>query len=275
MSALAVSLTPPAASWLPGLEVIRAEQARRLLVREPHALAQRAGIVLDSWQQRIVESPVQAMLINCSRQAGKSTAVALVIVRQMLLSDQLVLVIAPSLRQTKELMRKVLMYWRRFGRLIPHTHVTRTTLELENGSRLEALPGKSDTIVGFSAVNLLVIDEAARVPDELYSSVAPMLAVSHGRLLAPSTPHGKRGWWYDLWRDISDGDIERVEVPAPEVSRISPEFLARERRRIGDWWFAQEYLCQFLEAQSAAFREADVEAMFRPDVPRADWLFAE
>lgn len=214
------------------------------------------------------------MLINCSRQAGKSTGVALLIVQAMLTADQMVLIIAPSLRQTKELFRKVLAFWRKIGRPVAHIHVTRTTLELENGSRLEALPGKSDTIVGFSAVNLLVIDEAARVPDELYSSVAPMLAVSQGRLVAPSTPKGRRGWWYDLWRADGDAQVERIEVPATDCSRIPRDFLARERRRIGEWWFAQEYLCQFLEAAGAAFREQDVDAMFRPELEQADWLFA-
>jgi hypothetical protein len=37
------------------------------------------------------------------------------------------------------------------------------------------------TIRGFSAATLIVEDEAARVPDDLYFSVRPMLAVSGGR----------------------------------------------------------------------------------------------
>jgi hypothetical protein len=245
------------------------------MLADPGVLAQRAGIALDPWQRTILESRSQALLINCSRQAGKSTGVALLIVQTLLQSERMVVLIAPALRQTKELMRKVLGFWRRLGRPVEHTHVTRTTLELENGSRLEALPGRADTIVGFSAVDLLVTDEAGLIDDDLYQSVAPMLAVSGGRLVAPSTPWGKRGWWYELWRTEDDPQVERIRVPATEVSRISREFLARERRRIGEWWFAQSYLCEFLEAQSAAFREADVEKMFRPDVERADWLFAE
>lgn len=41
-------------------------------------------------------------------------------------------------------------------------------LELQNGSRIISLPGKEQTVRGFSGVRLLAIDEAARVPDELY-----------------------------------------------------------------------------------------------------------
>jgi hypothetical protein len=44
---------------------------------------------------------------------------------------------------------------------------------------------------------LVIVDEAARVPDDLYRAVRPMLAVSQGRLIALSTPFGQRGWFYD------------------------------------------------------------------------------
>ena len=245
------------------------------MLADPGVLSRRAGIALDPWQHTILESQSQALLINCSRQAGKSTGVALLIVQTLLQAERMVVLIAPALRQTKELMRKVLAFWRRLGRPVEHTHVTRTSLELENGSRLEALPGRADTIVGFSAVDLLVTDEAGLIDDDLYMSVAPMLAVSGGRLVAPSTPWGKRGWWYELWQQTDDPQVERIQVPATQVPRISREFLTRERRRIGDYWFNQSYMCVFQEAVTAAFRESDIDAMFSADVPRADWLFAE
>ena len=72
-------------------------------------------------------------------------------------------------------------------------------MELINGSRIEALPGTEKTIRGFSGVDLLIVDEAARVADELYYAVRPMLAVSGGRLMMLSTPFGKRGVFYEEW----------------------------------------------------------------------------
>jgi hypothetical protein len=96
-----------------------------------------------------------------------------------------------------------------------------------------------------------------------------MLAVSSGHLVAMSTPFGTRGWWYEAWR--SDEAWERYEVPAEQCPRISPEFLAEERRTIGEWWYDQEYGCVFLDAQSAAFARADVDAMFTEEVE--SWTF--
>ncbi|MDQ3653975.1 MAG: hypothetical protein M3457_02700 [Chloroflexota bacterium] len=117
---------------------------------------------------------------------------------------------------------------------------------------------------GYSAPALLIVDEAARVLTELIVSVRPMLAVSNGRLITLSTPYGSRGWWYEAWR--SQDDWYRVEIPASMCPRISPEFLAEERRNMGDWWFDQEYGCQFLDAESAAFRSEDIEAAFGEDI---------
>jgi len=59
---------------------------------------------------------------------------------------------------------------------------------------------------------------------------------------------------------------ERYEVPAPLCPRISEEFLAEERRNMGEWWYDQEYMCQFSEAETQAFRREDVERAFREDI---------
>src|SRR5207244_3774051 len=107
-------------------------------------------------------------------------------------------------------------------------------------------------------VGLLIIDEAARVPDDLYRAVRPMLAVSGGRMICLSTPYGKRGFFYDAWAQ-GGADWLRIEVPAERIPRIPPEFLEEERRAIGDSWYRQEYCCSF---------EA-MEGLVYPDFSRA------
>ncbi len=99
-------------------------------------------------------------------------------------------------------------------------------MQLTNGSRIEALPGTEKTIRGFSGVDLLVLDEAARVDDELYFAVRPMLAISGGALMMLTTPHGKRGVFYEEW--TGGAGWERYEVPAAECPRIPEAFLEEE-----------------------------------------------
>ena len=85
-------------------------------------------------------------------------------------------------------------------------------LELCNGSRVEALPGTEATIRAFSAVKLLVVDEAARVPDSLMAGIRPMLAVSSGSLIALSSAWAKQGWFYESWSGA--GEWFKVRVTA-------------------------------------------------------------
>lgn len=106
------------------------------------------------------------------------------------------------------------------------------------------MPCKEETIRGYAHVNLLILDEAARVPDDLYRAVRPMLAVSKGRLICLSTPYGPRGFFHDAWVKGGD-DWWRIEVPAEKVARISAGFLEEERRALGESWFRQEYGCSF------------------------------
>jgi hypothetical protein len=141
-------------------------------------------------------------------------------------------------------------------------------IEFANGSRVVALPGDEKNVRCFSGVALLLIDEAARVADSLYCSVRPMLAVSQGRLVALSTPFGKRGWFHDEWH--SDNPCERVRVTAPECPRITPEFLAEERQALGERWYNQEFLCEFNETLYAVFRQEDIDRAFDNDLEPLD-----
>ena len=127
---------------------------------------------------------------------------------------------------------------------------------------------KEGTTRGFSGVKLLIIDEASKVPDELYMSVRPMLAVSGGRLIVLSSPFGARGFFYEAWKNRQNW--EYYEVPATDCPRITPEFLAEEKENMGERWFLQEYMCKFLDAQTAAFRAEDVEQIVKPGIETWD-----
>jgi hypothetical protein len=134
-----------------------------------------------------------------------------------------------------------------------------------NGSRIVALPGEEKNIRCFSGVRLLVIDEASRVPDELYASVRPMLAVSRGRLIALSTPWGQRGWLYEAW--TGGEPWQRVKVTADGCPRITAPFLAEEKRAIGERFWLQEYFCKFVQNVGAVFRTEDVDRACANSIP--------
>ncbi len=220
---------------------------------------------LDPWQQELLRSEAPRVLLNCSRQSGKSTMAGVVALhRALTVPRSLVLILAPAERQAKELFSKVAEAYRALGHAVPAESYRKMGAELANGSRIEALPGTEKTIRGFSGVDLLLVDEASRVADELYYAVRPMLAVSGGRLMMLSTPYGKRGVFHDEW--TGGGAWDRYEVPAQECPRISLEFLAEERAALPAWVYRQEYECSFEDTEDQVFSSELVRAAVTPEV---------
>ena len=108
--------------------------------------------------------------------------------------------------KVRELFRKVLLVYGAVKNKPPAVIRNSLRLELPNGSRIVSLPGKEETIRGFSGATLIIIDEAARVPDDLYYAVRPMMAVSAGRADLPVHTVRQAGfllrrvdeWWIRL-----------------------------------------------------------------------------
>lgn len=226
------------------------------LALDPAQILRHRGLEPDPWQQELLRSNASRILLNCSRQSGKSTTVAALALHTAVFQPaSLTLVLSPSLRQSSELFRKIIDCYNALGRPL-RAAASATRLELANQARVVCLPGKEETIRSFSGVRLLIIDEAARVSDDLYRSVRPMLAVSQGRLVCLSTPFGKRGFFWREW-SAESGDWHRVRITWRDCPRITPAFLAEERRSLGDHWVRQEYECSFEALSGLVYPDFD------------------
>ena len=214
----------------------------------------------DPWQIDVMRSTAPRQLIMCNRQAGKSTTVGAKACSGMLYDPGLYLIIAPTLRQSRELFKKITSVYRNLDNVPRIVRDNATELELGNESRLVALPGDDDAgIRGFSAPRAVIIDEASRVSDSVYSALRPMLATSGGQLIALTTPWGPRGWFYEAW-EYQKG-WERTTITAHDCPRITPEFLEEELEKLGEWRFRQEYLCEFTSNEESFFSSELCDAM--------------
>src|SRR4051794_26303364 len=165
-----------------------------------HFAESKLGFTPDAKQAVLLQKPLRRVLLNCSRQWGKSTITAAKALHQAYSKpESLVVVLSPSARQSGEFLRKAGSFVRRLGLRARGDGDNEMSLLLPNGSRIVGLPGMENTVRGFSAVSLMLIDEAARVSDDLYKAVRPMLAIGNGALWLMSTPHGRRGFFYEEW----------------------------------------------------------------------------
>ena len=198
----------------------------------------------DDWQLDVLLNRHPRLLLNCCRQSGKTTVVGfLALADALFIPDTMVLILSRSHRQSAEFLKKIREKFERLDQPLKLRN-NKNELSFTNGSRILCLPCREDTVRGYANVDLLVIDEAALVPDDLYRALRPMLAVSNGRIVCLSTPHGKRGFFYDAWTFGGD-DWARIEIPATKVPRISPAYLEQERRALGEAWYRQEFFCSF------------------------------
>jgi hypothetical protein len=237
------------------------------LALDPALIGERVGLTLDPWQATLIREQPRRALLLCSRQSGKSTATALLALHVAIFQPgALILLLSPSQRQSQELFRTLMLY---HGKLAGAPTLTAESLlraELANGSRIIALPGGGEgkTVRGYSAVKLAVVDEAARCEDGLFSVVRPMLGTSDGSLVMLSTPAGRRGEFHRAW--VEGEGWTRVRIPASACPRLSPEFLAEERRELGAMRYSEEYELAFLEPDESVFPTTMIDRAFTTDV---------
>ena len=168
--------------------------------------------------------------LNCSRQSGKTTTCAIAALETACHTPgSLALIGAPAQRNSGEMLHTVNRLHGNIEGAPKLVSESRSWVELENGSRIIALPGDARTIRGLAAPAIVILDEAAYAEDDYIEAFSPMFATNSdaAQMLVLSTPNFRRGWFYEHWHN-GDENWLRVEVPASKCPRISKEFLAQD-----------------------------------------------
>lgn len=239
---------------------------------DPVAFSEYIGITPDPWQADVLRSEHKRMLLNCSRQSGKSTTTAIKALHTALYRpNSLILLVSPTMRQSQELFRKVkdgyILMSERPGLLEDN----KLSMTLTNNSRIISLPGDQATVRGYSGVTMILEDEAAQVRDDFYQAILPMLIINNGTLICMSTPFGKRGHFFEEWNN-GISTWKKVEITADLCPRITEEQLEQQRRSLGDMFFRQEFMCEFVDTEDQTFNYDLIQRAFDNTVAP---LFAE
>jgi Terminase large subunit, T4likevirus-type, N-terminal len=248
----------------------RGPRESRVVLDPVEFARKRLGFDPDEPQAAMLRTKSKRAILNCTRQWGKSTvAAAKAVHRAFTVPKSTVIVASPGERQSGEWLRKAEEMVARLDIPVRTDRYNRLSLQFPNGSRIVGLPASEAKVRGFSAVSMLVIDEAARVEDELYRALRPMLSVGDGDLWLMSTPCGKRGFFYETW-EHAGMDWMRVRVTAPECPRISKPFLEEQRSVMGLESFRQEHMCEFVGGGLGVFDRDIVESALDETVEGLD-----
>jgi hypothetical protein len=249
-----------------------ADLARTL---DPSLFALDCGLTPEKWQADWMRARPRKVAASCSRQSGKSTAAALIGLQTAVsIPGSLSIIGGPAQRQSNEFVRTIKGLHDKLSRKDSNTprlvgdSVTR--IELENKSRVIALPSDPATVRGLAAVQTLILDEVGFIDDaaDILTALAPMQAgVANPQTILLSTPNGDKNFWHALWHN-GDPSWHRIEVPWWKSKRLSadPQFIEDQRQLLGLRKFSQEFELAWLPSEDMAFSADGIEAMFDNDL---------
>src|SRR3990167_2052284 len=227
----------------------------------------------DDWQQQVLETDGN-ITIRAGRQVGKSEVISAK-AKEFAFSHAgtTTLIIAASQRQSSLLFEKIKgQIELEHGTSEYFEEPTLTRIILKNESRIYALPaGRTGYFIRGFTIDLLICDEAAYIPEEVWKAVVPMIAVSRklrklGFIILLSTPFGKGGYFFN---SFNDDDFRSFHISSEKCERIPKEFLLKEKQRLSKQEYAQEYLGEFIDD----FRQYFSTELIKQCMTFIDWDF--
>ena len=218
------------------------------------------GFQPTAYQEKLLRDRSQFIVARWARQAGKTHCVAALLLWHCLKTQGFnVLVLAPSIRQSKITIRKITGFLSRLPKYVA-LRPYKTKVEFYNGSRIQAFPNSPETIRGEPSVNLVYEDEASYIRNdkELHQAVVFTLVTTNGRFLATSTPGSRDSLFYAMCTDDENyGDVSRHHVSYQDALEpkgpLKLEILEKLKRQLASdpWRWRREMEAEFAEDEDA------------------------
>ncbi|BCN57124.1 terminase large subunit domain-containing protein [Prescottella equi] len=238
----------------------------RAALNSPSAFAQQlVGQPLWEHQRELAECPARYRVVCAGRQVGKSRGVAIIALhRAFTQPGSLILLVSAgetaSLRLLEECAALALNSPMLAGSVMDDH---KTQLLLSNGSRIISVPASQRQIRGWS-VDLLIIDEAGFVDNEIWRAAEPSIIARHGsQVILLSSPWGNfEHFFRRLWKqgtDSPDADVTAFHWPSSVSPYISQDDLDKIQAREPAHYFNREYLAEWTDEAGAYFTTAELD----------------
>jgi len=216
-------------------------------------------------QELIFDSKAKVKVICCGRRFGKTVLAGNTVVSEAFTNpESMSWIVSPMYSQT-------MIMWRKINKLIPKQYIVDSSkgdlwIELESGSMIFAKSADNpDSLVG-EGLDLLVVDEAARVKPEAWEvSLQPTLMDSDGKALLTSTPKGKNWFYTEFLKGLNRDDFPEYEsfhFSSYDNPFLDPEVIKRKIKTMSPLMYKQEILAEFLDDGGEVF--SGIEACVLP-----------
>ena len=175
------------------------------------------------------------------------------------------MIACPAQRQSAEAVRRVRDILMKVGAKLMSDNVY--ALELDNGSRVLALPGSDNSIRGLTVDAWIVADEAARFED-IIAALRPMRACRpKARLAMLSTAWNRTDPFWTAWASDDPTWIRLKATVDMDPTLFPAEYLEQERKALGEHAFKREYLGIPVFTWELYERVTDLRAPLMPPSP--------
>jgi len=208
-------------------------------------------------------------VIKTCRQAGKTTTSAAVILWHILFNDDYtVAILANKLTTAREILSRVQRAYENLPKWLQQGVMTwnKTSIELENGSKIIASSTASSAIRGYS-INFLYLDEFAFVPrniqDDFFTSVYPtIISGTNTKVVITSTPNGF-DLFYKIWTNSVENRNEYVNYSVNwwDVPGRDEKWRDKTIANTSEDQFRQEFEAEFIGSSNTLIAPSILRAM--------------
>ena len=235
-------------------------------------------IQLDDWQEDILAAKGNILLCT-GRQVGKTTIFARKAAKRMMdTPNSRIIVVSLTEDQAKLIIIMILDYLEKTNKREIQkgkNKPTQNRIHLKNGSNVLARPvgTTGDAVRGFTG-DVLIVDEAAKMPEMVWTASKPTLLTTAGEIWMCSTPQGKQGYFWEAFQNKNDR-YKVFHISSEEVMKTRPissgwtenervgaaKHLEDEKKDMSDLRYGQEYLGLFLDELRRYFSDKLIEAV--------------
>lgn len=213
---------------------------------------------LKIWQQEaynyIADSPNQGktLVIKSKRQVGKNFLGTAVLLNYCSMG-KINAILEPSLNQCRRVFKQITKALSRSG-LLASCNASTLTIEFKNGAEiLFKSAAQGENLRGDTITGILIIDEAAFIPDEIIETILPTIDANNANLMIISTPLFTSGYFYEEYITASNNKLVLNWNNYDTSEFLSATRLEEYRQKLSPNKFKSEYLGQFITENGLLF----------------------
>lgn len=230
------------------------------------------GPKLKPWQKAVTDilcaddSKGLTVCIKAPRQRGKSyLCMGLLLWFALNKKNSTSAMVSPTLGQARKVFKDIV---KAASKAIKRKNETLLEIEFINGSTVFFKSAEQrDNLRGYTVDGILIIDEAAYMPDTILELVLPWRQVSFCPMMLVSSPRTRDGFFYHYFQDglLPNTGIKTIDWNDFNTSEmISPELMAQYKKILTRNQFKSEIEGEFLDGDGLVFTNIRLSAIAVP-----------